>query len=1344
MNADELKKIVPIVLSEHPDEVLLVDYGRIGTGCSELRYLRLANPSRETVAFQLRRDPQSHPLGDVFKLCPSYGEVAAGDATIVTIKYRPRFPHGKDTDYFMLLFGGAGAIQLRLEGVSLAPSLTLSCDTIDFGAVAARSSARRSFELVNEGSVPAAFCLPLSSSLFSVEPSGGEVAPGQRLRVSVASWSEQRRPARCHLPLLVHHGPPLGQQRLQLLLGGAGRLPPPGRGPFQPPPSAVWAVLDVDRVDFGRACLVDGATCVVHLTNVSERELRVTWPAEKRDLWAVRPAAARLRPRQTAMFEVIFLPDQPDQLYFGHIEALLSPADASPGTPAAASIACPTLGHTFTAGAETWVPRVQLSPSPLVMPPCPLSGTVTATVTLHNLDQQKPLLYDLQSTAGELRVWPAAGRVPPGGLHVLAVQYTASGTAETPRVRHEIWWRLNLHEEHRLQLVVLASQEAPAAAWTPPQLSLPAACPGMIIRQGARVRNLTRCRLRVSAEPCDTALFTDLPELTLAPNQSRGVLWSCRAEQCGTHEFVVPHRLQMLDACDQPLGVARVHNVRVRLHVVPELVSCEPRRVTLGECALGAPARAVVTLRNGCTASVRLLLALLPRPLETQPSGSAALLLPGETVARIESAVRELTIGAEEEAAVTVELCPRLAGGCHYDLTYRLLSEEAGGQPITAPTALAEFVLEAHLPRVRVADLEAMCGERFEDKALLWRLLAVDRLNAALAEPEMSPQQPVALVFPPRQHSAPALRLVLLLENPARVPAGWNWQKMDDSDWLSLKPSSGRLAPGERQTVEVTVAPLTAAGLACARLRLAVDGGGAVPVTAVATAVESGQGWLYTVSEPPWPGLLLPEAVPERPSPLQSALGRGQLQRLPLHPVPINCRAPPLQFCALYNAGLQPVQFHVHTDALQTLAEQNYGVPVLRCLDTQGTVPAGGCTRLRIVFQPLEAREYTAQLPVCVSAPCCHQPLLLTARGTAPGEAAEDPTEPQMPLRQQAVMPDQQVVLSHRYLQFGALSTHTERSRLVYLHNTGGDVLQFAWTRRLAAADCCAIYGTADSASSGESSGPIVRPEPAEGVLRPGEVLPVCVTLSAGRHAQVYSHTLQLAFRNLTRQRLFELNHAAWEKESRRRQDEFIITESAPEGTRRPPSPPPQEPAVIYTTLSLAALVCHAEDTPLGADPAWRERVFVPLMSAPAAADGPSADDPSADPSGAVSADAVAWPSVEELACLRRVLSALLWQLLRDCELQSALKRLRKDAVPAAVQLAGPADGGCGERRFSRPRVAEQPLLLERALHSVIFNLVRQATTGELQLDKGLTTELSKPTGKRGKGEARKEQLDAV
>ncbi|KAF0311378.1 Multidrug resistance-associated protein 5 [Amphibalanus amphitrite] len=1333
MNADELKKIIPIVLSEGLEDVVTIDYGRIGTGCSESRYLRIANPSNESVTFQLRRDPQSHPLGDVFKLCPSYGELAPGDATTVTVKYRPRFPHVKDIDYFTLLFGSAGVIQLHLEGISLAPALALSCDSLNFGAVAGRSSARRYFELLNDGSVPAAFCLPLRSALFSVEPSGGEVAPGEKLRVSVSCWSEQWRPARCQLPLLVHHGPPAGQQHMQLLLGGAGRLPMPARGPFQPPASTAWAVLDVDRVDFGRACLVNGQTCVVHLSNVSERELRVTWPAERRDMWSARPAVARLRPRQTAMFEIIFLPDEPNQLYFGHVEALLSPAEASPGTPAAASIVCAALGHTFADGAETWVPRVQLSPVPLVMPPCPLSGTVATTVTLRNLDERKPLVYDLLSAAPELRVWPLAGRIAPGSLHVLAVQYTASGGTETARARLEICWRLNLHTGHRLQLAVLVSQEVPAAAWTPPQLSLPAACPGMVVHQSTIVRNLTRCRLRVAAEPSDTALYADFPELTLAPNQRRSVLWSCRADQCGTHEFIVPHRLQLLDACDQPLGTSRVHNVRVRLQVVPETISCAPRRLTLGECALGTPARASVTLRNSCAAAVPVLLALLPRPLETQTTGTSALLLPGEAQAPPEAAVRQVTIGAEKEITVTVELCPRQAGDCHCDLTYRLLSEEVDGRPITDPVELAELTLRAHLPRVWIADLEAMCGERFEDKALLWRLLAVDRLNAALAKPETVQEQPLALVFPPRPHGSPPLRLVLLLENPCRVPVGWSCRTAEDTSWLSLKPTTGRLAPGQRQTVSVTVGPMSAAGLACARLRLAVDGGSAVPVTVVATGVESGSGWLYTVSEPPWPGLLLPDTAPERPSPLQSALGRGELQRLALHPVPVGCRVPPLQFCSLYNAGLQPVQFHVHTDALEALAEENYGVSVLRCLDTQGTVPAGGCARLRLLFQPLEAREYSARLPVCVSAPCCHQPLLLTARGTAPGEPAADPAEPQIPSRQQATMPDQQVRLSHRYLQFGALSTHTEQSRLVYLHNSGEDVLQFAWTRRLAAADCCAIYGADSSASGGESAGPVVRPEPAEGVLRPGEVLPVRITLSAGQHPQVYSHTIHLAFRNLTRQRLFELNHAAWEVESQRRRDEFTITEAAPEGTRRPPSPPPMEPAVIYTTLSLSALVCHADDTPLGAEPAWRERVFVPLMSAPApdpSSDSPDipADTDGVTTGGAEDADtdaaAAARPSADELTCLRRLLSSLLWQLLRDCELQSALKRLRKEAVPAAVQLAEPTEG-VPQRRFRRPRTGEQPLLLERALHSVIFNLMREAATGELQLGEGLPAGLS-------------------
>ena len=51
--------------------------------------------------------------------------------------------------------------------------------------------------------------------------------------------------------------------------------------------------------------------------------------------------------------------------------------------------------------------------------------------------------------------------------------------------------------------------------------------------------------------------------------------------------------------------------------------------------------------------------------------------------------------------------------------------------------------------------------------------------------------------------------------------------------------------------------------------------------------------------------------------------------------------------------------YEVDTAPLAVLASDNYLVPVLQCLASQGEVPPRGTASLPFIFSPLEARRYS-------------------------------------------------------------------------------------------------------------------------------------------------------------------------------------------------------------------------------------------------------------------------------------------------------------------------------------------------------------------------------------------------
>ena len=61
----------------------------------------------------------------------------------------------------------------------------------------------------------------------------------------------------------------------------------------------------------------------------------------------------------------------------------------------------------------------------------------------------------------------------------------------------------------------------------------------------------------------------------------------------------------------------------------------------------------------------------------------------------------------------------------------------------------------------------------------------------------------------------------------------------------------------------------------------------------------------------------------------------------------------------LYNGGAVPLRYRVDTEPLEQLTADNFGHPVLQCLNPQGEVTPGRTALLEWVLSPLEAKTYS-------------------------------------------------------------------------------------------------------------------------------------------------------------------------------------------------------------------------------------------------------------------------------------------------------------------------------------------------------------------------------------------------
>ncbi|CAD2214456.1 hypothetical protein AGDE_00013 [Angomonas deanei] len=83
-----------------------------------------------------------------------------------------------------------------------------------------------------------------------------------------------------------------------------------------------------------------------------------------------------------------------------------------------------------------------------------------------------------------------------------------------------------------------------------------------------------------------------------------------------------------------------------------------------------------------------------------------------------------------------------------------------------------------------------------------------------------------------------------------------------------------------------------------------------------------------------------------------------------LTPVALGDMEPPMQSITLVNPTQSAIHYTVDREAIQSITEENYGFPVLQCVNPVGRVEPRGMVELSWYFRPLEAKAYTLYVPI--------------------------------------------------------------------------------------------------------------------------------------------------------------------------------------------------------------------------------------------------------------------------------------------------------------------------------------------------------------------------------------------
>nr|XP_023695931.1 cilia- and flagella-associated protein 65 isoform X2 [Paramormyrops kingsleyae] len=1098
--------------------------------------------------------------------------------------------------YSVTCSGGVSKTILKVTGTCVGPLVTLEVTVLDFGCLELGTEAVRTVTLSNCGLAEARFQFdvdPGGHGVFGPEPPCGILPPRGSLtirvrfrpRLPIAHYrrvaclvlhrdplfldligtchSEQLKPAILkprHLRLYWLHlargltcYPPdvlstmLEENKLQLDQEGALLLPEdlqvktPVLDPTQVQRAPAEEYLQGSS-GVGSAVTVDPPELLFHrgsrslsvsVTNRTKGTLSLAWTMAPDWAFSVEPASRDLAPLKSTAFRVVYAPPKDNTLHgaqlecFAFYKVLRNHHQADDRT--LCPPCCVTLrvsGHSFQPGCEHFTPRVILQ-RPLVVFP-PLAETCYQMVLLQNAGDL-PLTFRLDPDEGlPVSVRPTTGLVAPGAHQILMLRSTPE--ADRPR-EHALPLWFNGTSKHTQVLTVLSSTERP-------QVSLesdgglffqPTAVGSCSIRSW-RIRNESRVPLSFhwsARDSEDSSLSVDPEDGVLQPNESLAQVWSFTP----LAESLYTLKPSLMFWPTQSPGCRKSRlSVRVMGFATQGSIQAECPVLDLGEVLVGGCQSCDLPLLNHGPCALRFSLdvqqsIMVPVQPQDAPDDPIALKLE-----RLEG-----TIAAR--CRMLIRCTARLTRRASYCWSIRYQIVNWHGSVMSEPQALCRVQGRGSYPTLEVVDAEGCGAAEGLGRMQLWSMLSLSGLNAYLCQ-----DPSLELALGPGGHS-PRRRLsgftpvmldfdlcaaplgsepssvTLTLENTGNITAEWCFlfpedQKVKLEYWaetsdpssaeqlFSVAPRAGKLHPGQQGAVQL-IYRHDLMGRFGLPVLLKVSHGRQILLNFTGVTVACDQPYVHFTSS-----------------------------KHNFAPVAIGEFDPPRQTCDLYNAGAVPATYRVDITPLQQLTADNFGHPVLQCLNPSGEVQPGLVASLLWIFSPLEAKTYSVDVSIHIlegdSTLVTLQGCGFDARtlGDSPplwlqGDQADVPRPQREPL------PGQLAVLSLKQLSLGDVPICSRTTRIFFLMNVSStDTVLYSWN-------------LAQQAHCSE-----VQIHPEDGALAVGESVLCTLTLQAVGGPCIYTLDLicQVTAEGAVVQ--YERELQQWEQEGERQRDEFIITES--------------------------------------------------------------------------------------------------------------------------------------------------------------------------------------------------------
>ncbi|XP_029557900.1 cilia- and flagella-associated protein 65 isoform X2 [Salmo trutta] len=878
----------------------------------------------------------------------------------------------------------------------------------------------------------------------------------------------------------------------------------------------------------------------VTLSNHTKGKLSLVWTPAPNSPFSVTPSSCDLGPLKSTAFRVSYTPKQHNTFHgaqlecFAHYKVLRDHRQVEDRT------LCPSwcvtvrvIGHSFQPCREHFIPRFSLQHPRVVFPA--LSLVSYRTVLLENMGDL-PLVFRLDpEECPSVTVQPTSGLVQPGHHQILTLRTTP---AEDCPAKLPLTLHFNASPKHTQELSVVSVVEKLCLSLEGEgSLFFKPTAVGSCSQSPYRVRNLTRLPLRFHwrIPGPDQRFISVAPDTgVLQPNETMVQTWSFTPFE----EMVYNLKPNLTF---WPIQTPGCRKSRLPLKVVGMAskgsIQAEHSVLDLGEVLVGDCRSFEVPLINNGSCSVSFCLSVQQSlldpglPENTQKKDPVALEL---------DSVRG-TIPARSRLLIRSTVRPARRTRYCWDLTYQTLSST--GSVLDAPQALCQVLGEGVFPTLEVTDVRCSGSVEGLSKLQIWSLFSLGQLNAHL---QRDPAPPELTYRVPTRHSlrrCPSIftsamldfnfsaaplgsdpsSVLLMFENTGSIPVEWSFlfpedqqieleywaetgefsttelhhMKVQDNRLFNITPRSGKLHPGQQKAVTFSYRH-DFAGTDRLPVLFKLSHGREILLNFMGVTVERDRHYLHFTST-----------------------------KHVFAPVAIGGFSPPKQVYELYNGGAVPLRYRVDTEPLEQLTADNFGHPVLQCLNPQGEVKPGRTALLEWVLSPLEAKTYSVDISIHVLE---GDTMLLTFEGCGFDNSVLGESAPvqlhdaymSVPSTQRMALPNQVLFLSEERLSLGDIPVCCRSTRVLFLTNVShSDRVLYTWN-------------LTDQS---------VQIYPEHGTLSPGESSLCILTLQASGSPSFYQLDIicEVTLEEALSQYHQDLQQ--WELERDRQRNEFTLTE---------------------------------------------------------------------------------------------------------------------------------------------------------------------------------------------------------